>query len=229
MNLEKALKVKCEKEIILKNFPKIKNWINKICEKSSFDFRKSYEINLIINTSEFIGKRIFLKELEKFDILGREISLFSDAYERSINGYVEFDNSLNAHVIKIRDYYDSNEEKSRVISHELGHILISHYNLAHGLSGDFYTLYTSIVNKNTRKNYNKNWYQKWQEKLEKILPWDDYRVRMGVVEGLCEEISNYAMDKKENLEKVLKEKIIDTHYPLFPIQLKLDFMKPRIF
>lgn len=237
MILEESFGIKSKKKIILENFPEIRDWVNEICEKSFFDFRKTYEINLIINTSKFLGKRIFLREFERFNVLKRDkmiqmetTNAFSDAYEKSIGGYVEFDNSLNAHLIKIRDHYVSNEKRCLTIGHELGHILISHYNSINGLSGDSYTLYTSIVNKNIGKDHSKNWYKKWQEKLEKILPWDDSRVRGGVVEGLCEEISNYMIiDKKEDFEKLLKEKIIESHYSLFPVQLKLDFMKSSIF
>lgn len=189
--------------MLLEKFPQIQTITDKISEKAYKDPYCSYEISLIKQAGFLLGTKMSFKITEY------------TLHE----GYVDFSEASNLMIVGV--HKDLEKEKRKfVICHEVGHLIIAHYNLLHIKDEDFTFrsrgktilfkdarwafLMNRLMNPETEKEFSYRWYRKWNKKSPIIE--SEFVTRYSAVEKLCDEISEFFGKKFIEFETQVKSK-----------------------
>lgn len=186
----------------LERFPQIKSLAEKIGEKAYKDPYLCYEESLVKQIGFLLRKKVVLKTVEKS---------LSD-------GFVSFLEPLDLLVVGVCIEL-TEERRSFVIRHEVGHLIIAHYNLLH-LKDENFTfkargetlffkndrwgfLMNRLINPENGKEFGYRWYRRWNKRS-----WigSEFYGRYCVVEKLCNEISEYLGEQYRELKIIDQRK-----------------------
>lgn len=138
--------------VLLDMFPEIKQYATILCYKSLYDLRYPYEVNLTINAGILIKKNIILREG------------FSK-YRRGAITSTNYPNNEKFFWLDVNEFIQ--KDRQETIGHEIGHIIIWHYNSMYSLTGDQLTGNGGrrLVDKKTGKEFSKEWFDDWNVKV----------------------------------------------------------------
>lgn len=161
--------------VLLERISEIKEYLDEITLKSVKNSRGSYKQNIIKYTSQLIGKPIYLQENGGHGDCDACVDAYKESYLITL--------------FESRKKYNN----TFILGHELGHLLLGHYNFKCGLRGNERYLLNVIANKKTGKEFSSAWYLKWRERAN-VSFWTD------LAEILCDEIGEYILERIENNE-----------------------------